>query len=1259
MSHLFQKARVFRRFPACFAIFVIVRRLITGLFLLCSAPLFSQFVQIGEGYFLGTQAGPLVISTTSANYGCRFAYIFPKSVLGNMKHGDSLESMEFLRSSGAAIGTGTQMSIWLKNTSRSDFGSGRISFSGETGSAAMVYNSTPANELGSNEEFYRFPFSLRKYVFDTTNGDNLVVLIEFSQSVIQPGTVNFYFESSATVAGYSANQTKSFTGWPLPDSLGTSSEYHPTVIFNYPRFDFDAAAIKLYTLGKLPVPLGNPDSVKLLVRNVGKKNLSSAKVRTLLKGTNTGSDSTAFNLARGAQAFLNLPSLSPSKKGLDTVFAITVDNNGSNNTVRSYRQNNENIYSYRDMTLPPAPGGIGFNGATGDFVARFFSNKSKAINQVTVAFAVAGRSFRVGIWDNSGRKGRPGRLLYQSNILNTVTGNYILDLASPVSVNGTFYVGVRQLGTTNVAFGYQDENPVRPNTFFYATPTGDTNWVDFAPNAPFKFIIEPRLQGDTDLMAVSADFPKDSIDRFTMDTMAPQGTIANIGAKSLKDSFSIRCEISVFGKVVYQHTLRDTLSAGRRRTYTFPKKFYPQDFGEHLIKIIVSAKGDFINDNDTASRKFFVGVKKDVMASSVFDPYTGAIYEYMRDTFMPIATIQNPGYDNTTTFNARCKVVKGSKVLYDKTISLSLPKFQSKILSWPTYRCTDTGRLTVIFTAEMTGDKQPLNDTQKVSVFVLKSYDLGVDSVASPMKNFFYPVAKPILLRPRVYNDGLLNIGAARLSVRISSAYTQSVYHDTFVYPLAGKDGYVVSMPRTFTPTRKGIYRAVFKVYHPLDYLKSNDSIVQDFFVGNPYDYATLSVTYPTSKDTMSLGTGPHTPKMRIANLGFVKNSDAVPFVCQVWYGTKRIYQDIKTTSLDTGQALEFDMQKALNPINAGSYRVIAYTNYVSDVNRKNDTALSSFTVVVGKDAGVVSIDTPAAGQKVYARETFFDVHTTISSNAREALGTVRTTAEVLGNNNNILSQSFRLDTLSLAKMEKKVVLKDLLLPDSGNYRLRVRVSSAQDQNPLNDTLITTIRGVRRHDLAWVAFETPTTGQWLLNTSGNAKLKASLIQAGEDTSAYNGKAIFRVLDSSSGTVIFADTGSFFNLRKGTALSATSSKMFPFVIAGSFRADAVLEKFTDLFPENDTLRTHFRVVYNAVSSLPNIEFMLYPNPGNDRLVVSAKEAVRSMMLRDLSGKLIQSELGAGPYATHTLSPGIYIVELQFAAGRAKAVWVKRD
>jgi hypothetical protein len=174
-----------------------MRKIILGVISLLSYPLVAQFVQVGEGYFLGTNAGPMVISTTSANYGCRFAYIFPGSVLGNLKHADTIESIEFMRSAGAAIGTGTQMKIWLKNTVRSDFGAGKISFSGETASATLVYDAVPAFNLGSNEGFYRFPFLTQKFAFDSTKGNNLVVIIEFSQSVIQPGTVNWYFDRMA------------------------------------------------------------------------------------------------------------------------------------------------------------------------------------------------------------------------------------------------------------------------------------------------------------------------------------------------------------------------------------------------------------------------------------------------------------------------------------------------------------------------------------------------------------------------------------------------------------------------------------------------------------------------------------------------------------------------------------------------------------------------------------------------------------------------------------------------------------------------------------------------------------------------------------------------------------------------------------------------------------------------------------------------------------------------------------------------------
>ena len=1235
-----------------------VRLFFTLIIGLLASPALAQYIQIGEGYFLGTLAGPMASSTTSSNYGCRFAYIFPRSVLGNMKHGDTLESIEFMRSAGVQLGSATQFSIWLKNTSKSDFGAGKISFSSETGSAVNVYNATPANDLGGSEGFHRFPFSLQKYAFDTTKGDNLIVLIEFKQTVTQPGVVNWYFESSATVPGYSANQTKSFTGAVLIDSLATTSEYHPTVVFNYPRIDFDAAAVKFYTLGKLPVPLGNPDSVKLLVRNVGKKDLSTNKAFSRLKGVNTGLDSTSFSLQKGKMAFINMPSLNPSKKGLDTAFADVQDKNNSNNTARSYRFNNENIYSYRDVTLPPAPGGIGFNGASGDFVARFYSGKSKAINQVTVAFAAAGRSFSVGIWDNSGRKGRPGKLLYQSPSLNTLAGNYILDLARPVSVNGTFYVGVKQTGTINVAFGYQDESPVRPNTFFYATPTGDTNWVDFAPDAPYKFIIEPRLQGDTDLLAVSADFPKDSIDRFTMDTMAPRGTIANIGAKSLKDSFLVTCEILVFGKKVYTASMKDTMTSGLRRSYIFPKKFYPTNYGEHELRIIVSKNGDNINDNDTVKRLFFVGVKKDVMVSSVFDPYSNAIYEHLRDTLMPVATVLNPGYDNTISFTARCRILKGSTVVYNQTKTLSLPKFQSSILAWPTYKCTDTGRLQVVFTTEMVGDKQRSNDTQNISVFVMKSYDLGIDSIASPAKNFFYTPGKPIALRPRVYNDGLLNMGAARLSVRISSAYTPNVYADTFTYPLAGKDGYVVSMPKSFTPTKKGLYRAVFKVYHPADYVRSNDSMVRDFYVGMPYDYTTLSVNYPVAKDTLSIGGGPYAPNIRIANQGFFKTNDLVPFICQIWYGKTRVYQDIKSTTLDTGQVLAFDMLKTFNPINAGVYKVLAYTNYVSDVNRKNDSAWSSFYVAIGKDAAVTLIDSPNTGSRFAAMESIFSVTANIASQGKQAIGAVKTFVEVFNPKKQLVYLAFRNDTLNLPQVEKTIRFEGLQLLDSGKYELRIRIYSAQDQNTLNDTLRTFIYGYRRHDMAWNRFETPQNGQWLVNTFGNAYLRASLKQIGEDTTPFSGKAVFRVLDSISGTSLFVDTGSYSAIVPGAGGIASSSRLFPFIIAGAFRIEATLERYTDLFPENDTLKGNFRVVYNAVSNIPNLRFAVYPNPGMGSMRISASEPVLSATITDLAGKqAFPVRIDNNSYNTSGLAPGMYLINLKFARGNASTVWVK--
>jgi hypothetical protein len=1218
----------------------------------------AQYVRIGDGNFLGSVGGPMVSDVTNATYNSRFAYIYPKAVLGNLQHGDTIESVEFLRSAGSGLNSSCNLTLWLKNTGKYDFGAGRLHFLNETAGATRVYDQNPSNEIKNKEGYQLIPFFNRKFVFDTTKGENLELLVEYKQSATQAVRINWYFENAGTVNGFAANQTKSYFGTALPDSLSNTSDYHPSIILNYPRFDKDIAVLGVYTLGKLPVPLGNPDSVKTLIRNVGKKDLSGEKIHTFMRGTNSGLDSTTCTLKKGVETFINLPSLNPTKKGLDSVFARSSDANTVNNTARSYRLANENIYSYRDVTLSPAPGGIGFNGATGDFVARFYSNKSKAINQVTVAFAVTGRPFKIGIWEGRKTGVKPGKLLYISDSLSSVAGNYILDLKTPVSVNGNFFVGVRQIGTSNVAFGYQEENPVRPATFFYSSPQGDTNWVDFSPNAPFKFIIEPRLQGDTDLVAVSADFPKDSIDRYTTDTMAPRATIANMGAKNIKDSFTVVCDILQFGRNLYREEIRDTLSAGLRRSYTFPKKFYPNDFGEHEVRVRVFHKSDLINDNDTARRKFFVGVKKDVMVSSVFDPYQDAVLEYLKDTVMPAATIQNPGYDNTASFTARCQILKGKTVLYNQVRTLSLPKFQSRILTWPTYKCTDTGRLLFVFTTEMAGDKQTKNDTQRISIFVIKPYDIIVDSVASPSASVFYQPGKSIALKARVYNDGMLNMTDAQLKVRITTAYSSQVFVDSLKFNMASKYGFVITLPKSFVPQRKGLYRAVFSGIYPGDRVSFNDSIVRFFHVGTPFDYAALSIDYPKPADTLNIGTGPFAPKVKIGNLGYTKNTDMVPFVCEVWYGKTRIYRDLKSTNLDTSQVLPIDMLKTLNPQNSGEHRILLYTAYSKDVNIKNDSIWGSFTAAIARDGRVIQIDAPATGEEIAARENAVQIKAVIGSNGRLPLGALKTTAYIFNRAGKTICSVQRNDTFVNAKEDKTISFNACALPDSGDYRVMLLCSSAADPNAFNDTQQLWFRGYRNNDIRPTGFVFPGPGQWMFNTTGNKNIQVNIAQTGRDTSTRNGTGYYRITDSVTLLALFNDSAAFGGLRLPAPLLLSSGKVFPFIMTGSFNVAFWLKSGTDLFPENDTLRTSFRVVFNNLQSLTQTDVRLFPNPGSAGFRISTRANASHCQVLDISGKVLQQTKVENNFVnTENLSAGTYFIRIYTDRGIASFRWIK--
>ena len=1192
-------------------------------FLLLTQGATAQYVKIGDGSYAGTLGGPMLASTSRDTQTSRFAYIIPKSALGNMIHLDTLTSIEFYRVSGSAPNTSTDCKIWLNNTSRGDFGTGKLHFPTESNNAQLVFSGSPSSYIGGTEKFYKIPLNNKPYVFDTTLGDNLVLLVEYSQTKKQNSVLQWYFEGPATVSAYALNQVKYGIGISPIDSLPSSSSYHPTMIFNYPKFNQDLAIIKVYTLGKIPLPLGKPDSVQALVRNVGKKTISGFPVYTNSIGYNKQKDSFQVTLLPGEELFVNVPSLNPLNCGLDSIYVTCKDKNNSNNSGVSFRLGNPNVYSYRDVTLSPAPGGIGFNGTTGDFVARFFSNSPKYINQVTVAFGSGGEPFKVGIWRCDSITKKPGTLIYQSDSLTSKAGNYILDFKKPVAINGSFFVGVRQLGTSNVAFGYQTETPVRPKTFYYVEPLGTTNWVDFAPDAPFKFLIEPRLQADIDVAAISIDQPRDSINKYNKDTIAPEGIVGNIGVQNAKDSFDIRCEIWFGANKQYAQTIRDTLSSGQKRKYTFPRTFIPSAYGEHKVWLIVKKLGDQVSDNDTQTRFFYVGVKRDVMINSVYEPGEGSGYNYKTDTIMPMANIQNVGYDNSPTFTVRCRMFQGTKVVYNQTQFLTLPKFQSKILFWPTYKCSDTGKIKVVFTTEMATDAYKPNDTQSRTIFIRKIVDIGIDSLTSPSETTFHKPGSALPIKYFIYNDGLVAAFNVPFYCAIYGPGGNRLYYDSVKAYLQGLFGTYLTMPKNFTPSKLGQYKLVVKTRYNLDLFNENDSMVRYFNVGKPHDFKAIEIKRPSKGEVVSIGKPSIAPKFAIQNLGYLKNTG--PAVCEVFYKGNRIYYDIKNITLDTGKTDTIVFAATLRPMNVGEFTIRCYANLGSDLDRSNDTLVHEFNAVVGRDAYPMAVRTFNDSSTFDLSDTLQWADVTIENQGADSIRKVLVNISIFENGQRtaFVSQVTQLAGKQVGQLRFNLQHR---FSRVGIANLLVYTSSFEDQNIFNDSLWKPLNIALFQDLKLIKAAQPDKSSKLVKNDSIRYPRVQYTNVGQKNPNYENRIIYQVSQPSSGKVLFLDTLSVGSINVGDTAWTSSTKALTFSEAGAYLMTCILEQSKDGVTSNDTLQ-YILFVEEPVNTVDlACEWRIYPNPANDVLEIQSRHSDHEMHLElvDVNGRLVYQE-----------------------------------
>lgn len=260
----------------------------------------------------------------------------------------------------------------------------------------------------------------------------------------------------------------------------------------------------------------------------------------------------------------------PLFPGLDAVEAVPGDtanphyeDDTTDNTFRYGKLETLGSYNHADY-YKVNDGGVGFDGVNGNFVAGFRNKIANPffINSVEYSFydSIGGGNhpYKIVVYGDNG-SGKPGSLLYISSLLTTPAGTnspnkVVHNIITPVSISGNskFFVGYRQTSTTNISASFQNEIPIRTNSFYYSSPDTSTVWTDFRDGlADFRLDISAvGGNGVLNLKAIPQGFynlyslnMKDTLSVFLRDSISPY-TIIDSG-KGVIDSLTFSRSIII------------------------------------------------------------------------------------------------------------------------------------------------------------------------------------------------------------------------------------------------------------------------------------------------------------------------------------------------------------------------------------------------------------------------------------------------------------------------------------------------------------------------------------------------------------------------------------------------------------------------------------------------------------------------------------------------------------------------------------------
>jgi hypothetical protein len=1194
---------------------------------------YSQSLFVGQGTYGGTSAyGPMFATSGFDTAFSRQAYIYNSSVLTGLKHGDSITSFEFYAQADLPMSGSPNLKIFLKMTDKDTFPAGKLNWTNESKSSGMilVYDANPASLITGASGYIQFVFNKQKFVFDTSAGKkNLEVLFAYDQMTRQASNTYWLYENNLSVPAFkNINEGKiNFGKGFAPDTTRISDVRKPHIRINFPRYSNNLGISKVYCLGKVPVLANVNDTIKILVENEGKYKVKNSKIYLNISGANSFSDSLTIDSISPLQKKLfNFGKFKPDSAGEDLIFvSLSKDEFQDNNFDTLKREVSYNVFSHADPYSNNS-GGIGFNGSTGDFVAKFFSDTGIYINQVSVDFSSSGRGFRVGIWDDNGIGGNPGTVLFMSDSLISVGGTYILPVLPRIKISGGFFVGIRQNTGNNVAFSFQDEDPIRPGAFYFTAPMGSSSWVPFSPGFPYKFNIQPRIQVADDVAPLSITFPiaNDEIEYSLYDSIGPKATIFNYGFNNQTTPFEVECKITnSFGIEEYKSTKSITLNSGQSKTIYFDTLFKLYNLGTHKITITTLLKGDKVVDNNSISHTFKVIVKHDISADIMYSPQDGRTFEYKVDTILPTIRITNIGTVDKNSFPVTFRIRNDTSIIHTETIYRSLGAGKQEIITFSKFVPVTVGEYVAeCFTSLK--DSIPYNDTVRSNVIFQKSNDVGPIKIDVPSPTAAYVMGGFFFPKLTIKNFGnKTQLVPFKTHMYVYDLQNKEFFYDTSLTQLGGFSETQIAFKRCNLPNAFGKYKVFFRTELPGDQEPLNDTITGFFTVVPNRDLSVEAIILPAKDTIISIESLPMKPSVKIKNLGSITQSLIGPVFIKIFRNSVLIFEDSVTVAgnLSYNSSLIVNFKAGFMYPTPGFMTCKVYTGLKGDLVVSNDTLITKFRLDRNFDIALDSLTNFSNGHVFEYENSYFKPQIVVKNNgAKSYQSNFSVFVKLYKDGKLIQSKTLNYDSIRRSQVISTFIDSFINLRQTGDFELCAYVLAPQDVNNNNDSACWNFRIEKSNDLLIDSIILPDKANFCyLDKTYSPRVKASNIGS---KSIVNASILLNIYEGTNSIWV---QGKQFDLLPGEFKWIKFDSTLNFINAGPGSARAIGFLINDSERTNDTARLTFNITETSwAKNLESGAFKIYPNPSHGLITIQCEDNSKlQLRINNASGQEIYS------------------------------------